>query len=473
MHLRNLAGLQRLNLNLHITYTWLALADAALFFVACYVAAWLYFLPNPISFSQFTTETPFWAGAFVGLTMLAMLSMGLYQPRLRGGVHGVLLRTVSAFILMALGITAIDFVFPTLFPYPGIFAYAASIAFVFSLISRNVFMSTVKLDRFNRRVLVLGAGRKANNIVNKMRRESDHHGFNICAYVRIPEEEVTVATGNVITLQQSLSEYVREHEIHQVVVALDNQRDNLPGEELLRCRMLGVSVVNLLDFFEQEAGKVLVDEAPPEWFIFAQRFNPQLAGGFWKRLFDISAALFLLLFTWPFMLLTVLAIKLEDGLKAPVIFRQKRVGLYGWVFGVMKFRSMSINAEADGRARWATKNDARVTRVGQVIRKLRIDELPQILNVLAGDMAFVGPRPERPEFVDELAKEIPYFEKRHCVKPGITGWAQLNYPYGSSVADARHKLEFDLYYVKNQSLYLDCIVLLRTVEVVAFGKGAK
>lgn len=473
MLLRNVAGLQRLNLNLRITYSWLAIADAALFFASCYLAAWLYFLPNPLLFSEFSAKLPFWAAVFVGMTMLGMLSMGLYQPRLRGGAHGILLRTFSAFIFMAMGLSAVIFFFPILFPFAGIFVYAAGITFVCSLITRNIFTNTVKLEKFNRRVLVLGAGRKASNIVNKMRRESDHHGFRICVYVRVPEEDATIDASNIITLQQPLSEYVRQHEIHQVVVALDNQRDNLPGEELLLCRMQGVSVVNLLDFFEQEAGKVLVEEAPPEWFIFAQRFNPQLAGGLCKRLFDISAALFLLLVAWPFMLLTVLAIKLEDGFKAPVVFRQKRVGLYGCVFNVMKFRSMTINAEADGKARWATTNDARVTRVGNVIRKLRIDELPQILNVLSGSMAFVGPRPERPEFVGELAKEIPYFEKRHCVKPGITGWAQLNYPYGSSVADARHKLEFDLYYVKNQSFYFDCVVLLRTVEVVAFGKGAK
>lgn len=473
MFLRNLAGLQRHNLNLHITYSWLAIADGALFFASCYMAAWLCFLPDPTLFAEFNAELFFWAVTFVGMTMLAMLSMGLYHPRLRGGANGALRRTISAFILMGLGMSAIILSFPTLFPYPSIIVYAASISFVFSLITRSVFTSTVKLEKFNRRVLVLGAGRKASNIVSKMRRESDHHGFRICGYVRVEEEEATVATDKIITLHQPLSEYVRQHEIHQVVVALDNQRDNLPEEELLRCRMLGVSVVNLLDFFEQEAGKVLVDEAPPEWFIFAQRFNPQLAGGFGKRVFDILAALFLLLVTWPFMVLTILAIKLEDGFKAPVLYRQDRVGLYGEVFGVMKFRSMSINAEADGKARWAIKNDTRITRVGNVVRLLRIDELPQILNVLVGNMAFVGPRPERPEFVGELAKEIPYFEKRHCVKPGITGWAQLNYPYGSSVADAKHKLEFDLYYVKNQSLYLDCIVLLRTVEVVVFGKGAK
>ncbi len=467
----NLTRLRRFNL--HVTYSWLAVADAVLFFVAGHVGALLYSLSEPTLFSEYGATLTYWAVAFSAITMLAMLSMGLYQPRLRDGVHGVLLRTFGAFVLMGIGMAVIAFIVPNGLPHAGIFMYAAGVALVSSLITRDIFRSTVKMEQFNRRVLILGAGNKANNIATKMRRESDQHGFRICAYVRIPEEETVVASGTVMTLQQSLSDYVREHDIHQVVVALDNERENIPGEELMRCRMLGVSVVSLLDFFEQEAGKVLVEEAPPERFIFAHRFRPQVAGGVCKRVFDISAALFLLLITWPVMLLTVLAIKLEDGVRAPVIFRQRRVGLYGRVFEVMKFRSMSIDAEADGKARWATANDARVTRVGQIIRKLRIDELPQIINVLVGDMAFVGPRPERPEFVSELAEKIPYFEKRHCVKPGITGWAQLNYPYGASVNDAKNKLEFDLYYVKNQSLYLDCIALLRTVEVVVFGKGAK
>lgn len=473
MFLRSLAGVQRLNLKLHVTYSWLVIAHAALFFASFYAAAWLYFLPNPELYSEFSDQMSLWACVFVGMTMLTMASMGLYSPRLRDGFHGILLRTGCAFLFMVLGILVIAFIFSDLFPLKGIFAYAACLALICSLGSHQIFRKTARLEKFNRRVLVLGAGRKASNIVNKMRRASDHHGFRICGYVRIPQEEVTISTGNVVTLEQPLSEYVRTHDIHQIVVALDNQRDNMPEEELLQCRMLGASVVNLLDFFEQEAGKVLVDEAPPEWFIFAQRFNPQLAGGFFKRAFDIGAALSLLLVTWPIMLAAMLAIKCEDGSNAPVIFLQKRVGLFGRVFSVIKFRSMSINAESDGKARWATSNDSRITRVGHVMRKLRIDELPQIFNVLSGDMAFVGPRPERPEFVNELAQQIPYFEKRHCVKPGITGWAQLNYPYGASVTDAKHKLEFDLYYVKNQSISLDFIVLLRTVEVVVFGKGAK
>jgi exopolysaccharide biosynthesis polyprenyl glycosylphosphotransferase len=192
-----------------------------------------------------------------------------------------------------------------------------------------------------------------------------------------------------------------------------------------------------------------------------------------KRWFDICASFILLMGTWPIMLITAVAIWLEDGFKAPVFFSQERVGLNGKAFRVLKFRSMSVDAEGDGKARWASKNDSRVTRVGSFIRRTRIDELPQIFNVLSGDMAFIGPRPERPEFVKQLAKKIPYYNSRHSVKPGITGWAQLCYPYGASEEDARQKLQYDLYYVKNQSLFLDFMVTFSTVEVVLFGKGAR
>jgi len=374
--------------------------------------------------------------------------------------------------LVASAMMAIIYLVPALQLGPGVLLYAAALAFVSSLLTRELFSSTVRQEQFNRRVLVIGTGRMASNIARKMRRTSDRHGFRICGYLRVPGETTAVESVNILTTRQPLLDYVRQQHVHQVVVALDNQNDSFPAAELLRCRMSGVSVLGILDFFEQEAGKVLVEDAPPEWFIFAHGFKRQPVGRAGKRAFDLGAALIRLLLTWPVMLLTVLAIKIEDGLRAPVMFRQRRVGLNAVVFSVMKFRSMRVDAESDGRARWAAANDARVTRVGRLIRKLRIDELPQIFNVLAGDMALVGPRPERPEFVCQLCREIPYFDTRHSVKPGITGWAQLNYPYGASVDDARRKLEYDLYYVKNQSLYLDFMVMLQTVEVVVFGKGA-
>jgi len=230
----------------------------------------------------------------------------------------------------------------------------------------------------------------------------------------------------------------------------------------------GIKVCDLVNFFEQEAGKILVDFATPSWMTFTEGFRNNAASKTSKRAFDICASFILLMFSWPIMLVTAIAIWLEDGFGAPVFFRQERVGLHGRVFRVLKFRSMTVDAEGDGKARWATKNDSRVTRVGSFIRKTRIDELPQIINVLAGDMAFIGPRPERPEFVKELAAHIPYYNARHCVKPGITGWAQVS---GRNALTWEEKFALDVWYVDHVSLGLDLRILWRTVRAVVAREG--
>jgi sugar transferase (PEP-CTERM system associated) len=328
-------------------------------------------------------------------------------------------------------------------------------------------------EQFKSRVLVYGSGEAASTITRTMRRRADRQGFNIVGFVRVGDEEARIDNERVINLRQSLAAYTRQTEIDQIVIALDDKRNSLPMEQLFECRLNGVQVFDLVNFFEREAGKILVDFVTPGWMAFTDGFKHSAASKIAKRLFDVVASLMLLLVSWPVMLVTALAIWLEDGFGAPIFFQQERVGLNGKIFRVLKFRSMSVDAEGDGKARWAKPGDARVTRVGSFIRKTRIDELPQILNVLSGDMAFIGPRPERPEFVRDLAERIPYYNARHCVKPGITGWAQLCYPYGASEEDARQKLQFDLYYVKNHNMFLDFRICLTTVEVVLFGKGAR
>lgn len=459
--------------HVHLAYYRLAILDMLWFFCACYLATWIYYLPESASYRAGAGDLFWHAALFTAITSMAMLAMGLYQPRLREGPNGILLRTFGAFALMTLGLASIFYFLPDLHLWRGIFVLSAALAFAGTLIMRLIFLKTVQIEQLKRKVLVLGTGQQASNVARKMRRSSDRHGFRIAGYVRLPGEETLVDVPNIVTLDQPLSEYAREQGIQQIIVALEDRNGRLPREELMRCRAMGISVVDILDFFEKEASKILVNEATPDWFIFCDGFRCSETEGVRKRAFDLLASLALLLVTWPLMLLTVLAIKLEEGLRAPVLFTQQRVGLDGQVFDVLKFRSMRVDAEGDGKARWATSDDDRITRVGHIIRKLRIDELPQIINVLRGDMALVGPRPERPEFVRELAQEIPFFEQRHRVKPGITGWAQLNYPYGASINDSRHKLEYDLYYVKNQSLFLDFLILLQTVEVVLFGKGAR
>ena len=277
--------------------------------------------------------------------------------------------------------------------------------------------------------------------------------------------------------QGTLLEFSRKRKVQEIIVAVDERRrsgqNSFPLEELLDCKLDGIAVIDDLTFLERESGQLDIRTMSPGWLVFSDGFSFSFMRDLLERGFDVVASLLLLLLTWPLMLLAVLAIKLEEGLRAPIIYSQERVGFGGRIFRVHKFRSMRVDAEKDGKARWAQKNDSRVTRTGQFIRNTRIDELPQIFNVLKGEMSFVGPRPERPQFVEELAQQIPYYRERHRVKPGITGWAQLCYPYGASVEDAEQKLTYDLYYIKNHSLIFDLYILVRTVEVILLGTGVR
>jgi sugar transferase (PEP-CTERM system associated) len=260
-------------------------------------------------------------------------------------------------------------------------------------------------------------------------------------------------------------------DVSEVVVAMDDRRRGFPIAELLQCRLAGVDVTEQLTFLERETGRVRIDILNPAWMIFGEGFRRDALRLLTARLVDLAAGLTVFTLASPVMLCAALAIKIEEGWGAPVFYRQRRVGLLGRPFELLKFRSMRVDAEQNGQAQWASKNDPRVTRVGAFMRKTRIDELPQLLNVLRGQMSLVGPRPERPEFVADLAERIPYYHERHTVKPGITGWAQLCYPYGSSEQDALEKLQYDLYYVKNNTLLFDLTILLQTAEVVFLGKG--
>jgi sugar transferase (PEP-CTERM system associated) len=268
-----------------------------------------------------------------------------------------------------------------------------------------------------------------------------------------------------------LTEVVQRLDIKEVIVAVREQRGGvLPLRELLDCRVRGIPVTDLSAFYEKVRGEVPIETLKASWLIYGSGFEQGNVRTLIKRAFDLAASVVLFAATLPLMIVTALAIKVESP--GPVIYRQVRTGRAGRPFTVLKFRSMRADAEKDGVAQWAKPGDARVTRVGRVIRKLRIDELPQLINVLRGEMSFVGPRPERPEFVAKLKEQIPFYDLRHSVKPGLTGWAQVRYSYGASVEDARTKLQFDLYYVKNHSLFLDILILFETARVILFREGA-
>jgi sugar transferase (PEP-CTERM system associated) len=411
--------------------------------------------------------------AFTASCGLALIAMGLYSARLRARTLGILLRVVVAHALALVLLASLSFFVHELQPTPGRALLWAAVSLFLVMAARIVEGALVDDDTFKRRVLVYGTGNRAQNLM-QLRRRADQRGFFVVGYLQPPGEASLVDPKYVLSSPvDQLRAIAKEHGVDEIVIAMDDRRREFPVRELLDCRLNGVEVIDLVSFLERETGRVHVDVLNPSWIIFGEGFRRDAVRQSTKRGFDVAASLVLAIITLPVVLLTMLAIVLEEGPRAPIFYRQRRVGLDGNEFDVLKFRSMRTDAEGDGKARWASGTDSRVTRVGKFIRKVRIDELPQIFNVLRGDMSFVGPRPERPPFVSQLADSIPYYSERHCTKPGITGWAQVCYPYGSSEKDALEKLQYDLYYVKNHTLLFDLMILLQTVEVVLLGKGGR
>lgn len=321
-----------------------------------------------------------------------------------------------------------------------------------------------------RRILVFGTGHQALAVKLALER-SDPSAQIIGFFPGANEDQSQVPANLILSRDHSLNDTARNMNVDEIVVALSERRGGaMPLRELLDCKLQGIRVLDLASHFEQTLGQIRLDSLYAGWLIFGDGFCQGALRTAVKRIFDIICAMILIIAALPVMLLAAVFIVLEDGF--PLLYRQERVGLNGRLFNVIKFRSMRRDAEKDGKPIWAQAQDNRITRVGQIIRKLRIDELPQLFSVLKGDMSLVGPRPERPFFVDQLTKEIPFYAVRHSVKPGVTGWAQVRYHYGATVEDSAEKLQYDLYYVKNHSLFLDIVVLFETVGVVLTGKGA-
>ena len=450
------------------------IGELALLIISSFIASYLYshfFAPLPLDVRVLN------AVIFAAAVMLSALSVGLYDQQLRETRKGIVKRVVITLLFSAFLLEVIVFnIFNSISISPWYMLWACAISAVFITSFRAIFHyhDVTRISR--RRVLILGSGERASIIEKRMRRTVDRRNFEILGFVRIDGDKTEALTSEKIidlNVQEDLFQYVMEHAVDQLVIACDERRNMLPVEHLFKCKTRGIDVVEILDFIEQETGQIAVNLIYPSWVIYSDGFESKK---WFKSSLDyrlnVVLALFVMALTWPIMLVTALLIYLEDGRKtgASVFYKQVRVGIDGKPFHIIKFRSMGPNAEANG-AQWASKDDQRVTRVGRVIRKYRIDELPQLINVLRGEMGFVGPRPERPEFVCELEKDIPYYSQRHNVKPGLTGWAQLKYPYGATTEDSMEKLKFDLYYIKHRSLLLDLVILIRTVEIVLFGKG--
>lgn len=451
-------------------FLFLILIELALFWGSIYLGAELRFFGVEID----SELLPLWPKAmlFSSVMFLSLTAMGLYKNLYREGLEGTILRLGLSMLLALAGMTVVFYLFPYLFLGRGAFAWAFIIAVVGIFLVRFFFVKYIDSETLKRRVLVLGAGKRAEQF-KKLRRKGDQIGFKILGFVHVHGEHDILPPEKVIHIDTPLIDYAQQHQIQEIVVAIEDRRLSFPVDDLLDCKMSGIDVVDSLTFFERETGKVRLETLHPSWLIYSDGFQHVGFQLTIKRGFDVFASSLILLVTWPIILLTAIAIFVESGFKGPILYRQVRVGQNWRLFQVLKFRSMVVDAEKDGSPQWAQKNDSRVTRVGKFIRRSRIDELPQIFNVLRGDMSFIGPRPERPEFVEQLAEKIPYFAERNRVKPGITGWAQVRYSYGASDEDAREKLQYDLYYVKNYSLFLDFLILFQTAEVVFFGQGAR
>ena len=406
------------------------------------------------------------------LAMVALNSVvGLYQRNPGRTIAQTTARIVLSLLLAVPVAWAIFTYLPRTDAWTDTLRLAVPMAFVTFVALRGIVSHSGMSPLFTRRTLVLGTGAEAVAVEHSM--ADLGHAIRFLGFFPAKKTDSAhqVAGNRILTGGMDLVDAARRYKADEIIVAVRERRGGvLPMRELLDCKLMGVRVLDLSSYYERAVGQLRLDSLHASWLIFGDGFRQGFTRTFIKRLFDILASSALLLLAAPVMLGAAVVIALESGF--PILYRQERVGQGGRLFDVVKFRSMRRDAEGDGKPRWAASNDDRVTRTGRTMRKLRIDELPQLINVLRGDMSLVGPRPERPYFVDQLAREIPYYAVRHSVKPGITGWAQVRYHYSASLEDSVQKLQYDLYYVKNHTLFLDIVVLFETVGVVVTGAGA-
>jgi len=453
----------------------LMLAEAAMHVGAVYLAAALRFLDI-----HFLVHSPSGASepllprallyAFVMLGV--MTAFGLYGSALHKKDREYQVRFLASFPAGALAMVIIFYIMPASFLGRGIMVLSFLFSLVFTAIARDLFFRMVGHDALKRRVLVLGSGSRAAEVEALISKLGSRAGFHLIGFVLCGDEQPGRDKSKLLGDCTALRALVEQHRVDEIVVGVrDRRHGHFRIPKLLECKLGVTGIVALPTFFERETGDVQLNSLSASWMVFSEGFSKTDFQKLLKRAFDICVSGAVLVATLPVMLLGALAIWLETG--RPVLYRQKRVGESGQVFEILKFRSMRSDAEKDGVAQWAKKDDDRITRVGKIVRLTRIDELPQLINVMRGDMSFVGPRPERPPFVNELSRKVPFYTSRHSVKPGITGWAQIRYPYGASVDDAVQKLQFDLYYIKNHSLFLDLVILFQTAQVVLFGQGAR
>ncbi len=484
-----MATVKLFNHHFRTPFIFLLLSEYVLLFLAVYVGVFFRFettIWQPLSESlQFL---PLKSSIFALVMVLSMLAMGQYQAPGPKGEHFfpyIFTRVAISLVLGTFALLVVYYAFPEMLIGRGVFGYAVTSAVVGLSIYRSLLYKMIDGRALRKKILVIGAGKLASSLIDlevdlsKAKFESKriltpkYASYVVHGFVHISDEKQMIPDKYLVNPEDDLVEYCQEYEIEEIVLAIDDRRKTMPVDDLLDCKLSNIGVSEFISFWEKEKGMLRLDMLNPSWLIFSDGCRQGDVSSFFTRIFDILVSLVILILMFPILVITAFLILIENGLKGPVFYRQKRVGLNGKVFQLLKFRSMIVNAEKAGEAQWATEKDNRITLIGRFIRKVRIDELPQILNIFKGDMSLVGPRPERPEFVSKLEEKISFFSTRHRVKPGLAGWAQLKYPYGASDDDAYKKLEYDLYYVKNHTILMDALILLQTVEVILLGKGAR
>lgn len=458
---------------LHIPYLVLGVLEFALLFAIFYSLTLLSSLTGT-DYAPLEVDIAS-ALLFAAVMSCGTLAMGGYLAMVHESVSSLFFRTLVAYCLLGgIGLTVLFIFIPSADPGSSNLFWAVALASLAVILVRLVFLRIVDSEQLVRRVVIFGAGEFAASMLEEYEQNMKALGIRIIGCIAdtpskaVPEE-------NILPTPYDFFQFCRQNNVSEIVIAQQERRSTsgggLPVPELMECKLRGIAVTNGIDFYERELKKAKLNMVHPSWIVFSEGFKASKSRDFAKRAIDLVISLTLLVIMFPFIVLTALAVFLETG--RPILYAQTRVGMLGREFRIYKFRSMRQDAEKDGKAQWAKANDSRVTKVGAFIRNTRLDELPQIYNVIKGEMSIVGPRPERPEFVSELKEKVPFYDTRHYVKPGLMGWAQLKYPYGASVEDARGKLEYDLYYSKNHSLLMDLLIMIQTVEVVLLGKGVR
>jgi sugar transferase (PEP-CTERM system associated) len=450
----------------------LILAEAFLLFGGLIVAVYLRLGAADAEYELIEEHGFYKAAMAAAFCLSAFYLYDLYDFVIMHDRRELVLRLIQALGLAWVALAISFYLFPAVMIGRGVSLIALPLA-LFAMVSWRLgihwFLGHPEIGE---RILIVGSGPLAVEMAREALGRPDA-GFRIVGFADNDPELVgkSLINPRVIGLSSEMDKIVRRENIDRIVVAMGERRGQFPTEQLLQLSLSGnVSIEEGASFYERLTGRVHLEMMRPSWLIFSGRGRQARFNAVTRIILHRLAALIGAILSLPVAILTALLIKLES--RGPVLYRQERVGRNGRTFMVMKFRSMRVDAEKDGPV-WARSSDDRVTRVGRIIRKIRVDEIPQFWNILKGEMNFVGPRPERPHFVSQLAEEIPYYEQRHLIAPGLTGWAQIKYPYGSSIEDARQKLQYDLYYIKNQSLSLDAAILFETVKTILFGRGAR